>query len=141
MGASAAHALDDGGVGHVDFDHVVELDAGGLHGVGLRNGAWEAVEQKALGAIGLGDALLDQADDDVVADQAAGVHHLLGLHAQRRAGLDGGAQHVAGGDLRDAVLLADEGGLRAFAGTGCAQQDQSHRVPLWMLWRVPSKRE
>ena len=125
--AAAAHALDDGGVGHVDLEHDVELDAGGLHRVGLRDGAREAVEQEAVGAVGLGDALLDQADDDVVADQAAAVHHLLGRHAQRRAGLDGGAQHVAGGDLRDAVLLADHRGLRALAGAGRAQQDQSHR--------------
>ena len=78
-----------------------------LHRLGLRDGAREAVEQEAVGAIGLRDALLDQADDDVVADQAASVHHLLGGQAERRAGLDRGAQHVAGGDLRDAVVLAD----------------------------------
>jgi hypothetical protein len=64
----------------------------------------KAVEQEALGAIGLRQAFLHQADDDVVADQAASVHHLLGGHAQRCARLDGGAQHVAGGDLRDAVV-------------------------------------
>ena len=31
----------------------------------------------------------------------------LACEAERRAGLDGGAQHVAGGDLRDAEALAD----------------------------------
>jgi hypothetical protein len=56
-------------VGHVDLQHDVELDAGGLHRVGLRDGAREAVEQEALGAVGLRQPLLDQADDDVVADQ------------------------------------------------------------------------
>jgi hypothetical protein len=60
---------------------------------------------------------------------AAGVHHLLGRQAQRRAGLDRGAQHVTGGNLRNAIALADEGGLRAFAGARRAQEDQSHRVP------------
>jgi hypothetical protein len=125
-GAAAAHALDDGVVGHVDLQHVVELDAGGLHGVGLRDGAREAVEQEAVGAVGLGDALLDQADDDVVADQRAGVHHLLGGQAQRRAGLDGGAQHVAGGDLRDAVFLADEGRLAC----PCRRRGRPDRISL-----------
>jgi hypothetical protein len=28
--------------------------------------------------------------------------------------------------LRDVVFLANEGGLCAFAGAGCAQQNQSH---------------
>ena len=60
---------------------------------------------------------------------APDVHDGLGLQAERRAGLDGRAQHVAGGDLRDAVLLADEGGLRAFARAGRAQQNQSHGCP------------
>jgi hypothetical protein len=126
MAAPPAHALDDGVEGHVDLQHHVQLDAGGLHGVGLRQGAREAVEQEAVGTVALRDAFLDQADDDVIADQAAAVHHLLGGQAQRRAGLDGGAQHVAGGNLRNAVLLADERGLRAFAGAGGAQKNESH---------------
>ena len=46
-------------------------DAGVLHRVGLRNGARKAVEQIAVRAIGLLQALLDQADDDVVGNQRA----------------------------------------------------------------------
>ncbi len=128
--AAAAHALDDGVEGHVDFQHVVELDAGCLQGVGLWNGAREAVKEEALGAVRLGDAFLNQTDDDVVADQGARVHDGLGLQAQRRARFDRRAQHVAGGDLRDAVFLADERGLRALSGAGGAEQDQSHGSPL-----------
>jgi hypothetical protein len=71
MHATAAHAFDDGVERHVDLEHIVQLDAGGLHRVGLRNGARETVEQEALGAVVLGDAFLDEADDDVVADQGA----------------------------------------------------------------------
>ena len=128
--AAAAHALNDRVERHVDLQHVVELDAGGLHGVGLRDGARKAVEQEALGAVGLGDAFLDQVDDQVIADQTARFHHRLGLQAQWRAGLDSGAQHVAGRDLRNAEFLADESGLRALAGAGRAQQNQSHGSPL-----------
>ena len=50
----------------------------------------------------------------------------LGLQAQRRPGLDGRAQHIACGNLRNAVFLADKGSLRAFSGAGGAQQDQFH---------------
>jgi hypothetical protein len=46
--------------------------------------------------------VLDQADDQAVRHQATRVHVGLGLKAQRRARLDGSAQHVTGGDLRDA---------------------------------------
>ena len=104
-------------------------EAGGLHCIGLGDGAGETIEQEAVGAVGLRDALLDQVDDQVVTDQTTGLHHGLGLQAQGGAGLDRGAQHVAGRDLRDAVFLADEGGLRAFAGTGSTQENQSHRCP------------
>ena len=129
MAAAAAHALDDGLEGHVDFQHVVEVDASFLHGLGLGNGAREAVEQETVGAVVLGDAFLHQVDDQVVADQTARVHDLLGFDAQRGAGLDGGAQHVARGNLRNAVLLADEGGLGALAGAGCAKKNQFHGGP------------
>ena len=124
--APAAHPLDDRRVGDVDLEDVVELDAGRLERVGLDDRAREAVEEEAGGAVGLGDPLLDEAEDDVVADERARVHHLLGRQAERRSGLDGGAQHVAGRDLRDAEAAADEGGLRSLAGARGTQQDQSH---------------
>ena len=130
MRAATAHALDDGVERHIDLEHVVELDPGRLHGFGLGDGAGEAVKQETLGTVALGDAVLDQVDDEVVADQATGVHHLLGLQPQWGAGLDGGAQHVTRGNLRDAVLLANEVGLGAFAGAGGAQQNESHGLVL-----------
>ena len=121
MRAASAHALNDGLKRHVNFQHVINLDAGRFHGVSLRNGPGETVKQKALGAICLGNALFNQVDDQVIADQATGVHDFFGLHAQRGSGLDSGAQHVTGGDLRNAVFLANEGGLCAFASAWGAQ--------------------
>lgn len=91
MRAAPAHALDDGLKGHVDFKHVVELDPGRLHGVGLGDGAGEAIEEETVGAIRLCNAFLDEANDDVVTDQRTGVHHGLGLQPQRRSGLHCGA--------------------------------------------------
>jgi adenylate kinase family enzyme len=44
--AAAAHAFDDGFKGHVDFEHVVEFDAGSFHGVGLGDGAGETVKKR-----------------------------------------------------------------------------------------------
>jgi len=75
------------------------------------------------------NAFLDQADDDVVTDQTTCVHHLLGGEPHFGASLDGGTQHVTRRDLRNAKLLAQKGRLRALAGAGRAQQNQSHVYP------------
>ena len=95
-------------------------------GIGLAEGAREAVEHVARLAVVLLQAVLDQADDDVVGHEAAGIHDLLGLEAQRGARLHRGAQHVAGRDLRNAELLLDEVGLRTLAGARRSQKNQSH---------------
>jgi hypothetical protein len=126
--AAAGHAVDDHGVVDVDLDHVLDAHARGLHRLGLRDRARKAVEEKPAGAIGGEDALLHQPGDDVVGDEVAAVHHRLGREPERRAGLDGAAQHVARRDLRNAVLLRDEARLRALAGTRTTQQDQAHAV-------------
>ena len=108
---------------------MVDLDARGFHRLGLRNGARKSVEQKAPCAIGLGNALFDEVDDEIVADKLTRIHHRLGLYAQRSACLDGSTQHIARGDLRNAVFLANKGRLRAFASTRCAKQNEFHGVP------------
>src|SRR2546423_1275257 len=98
MDAPAAHARDDLFVRNFDPQHVIEIDVGGLHGFGLRDGAREAVEEISLGTIGLPEPLLHQTDDDVIGHQLPGVHHLLRGESERRTRLHRGAQHVAGGD-------------------------------------------
>src|SRR5690606_17569572 len=102
----------------------------------------KAVEQVAVGAIGLLQAIADQADDDLIRNQAAGFHDLLGLQAKGGAGLDGGAQHVAGRDLRNAEALADERRLRSLSGARGAQQNQSHEEfrPEWGPRLSPMRR-
>src|SRR5690606_5583729 len=126
MDAASAHALDDVLVRHHDFDDEVQGDTGFLQGVGLRNGAGEAVEQITVLAIGLLQAVAHQADDDVIGDQFAGIHDFLCLESQWRLGLDGGAQHVAVRDLRNAEFFGNERSLRSLASAGRAEQDQSH---------------
>src|SRR5690606_4176730 len=126
MGAPPAHAHDDLLVGHVDLEHVVDAYPFGLHGLGLRKGAREAVEEEAARAIRRPQALLHERDDDLVRDELPRVHHLLRGGAERRAGLDGRAQHVAGGNLGDAEALAEERRLGALAGAGRAEKYQAH---------------
>ena len=124
--AAARHALDDLGVRDADLEDEVDRHAGGAQGLGLGDRAGEAVEEGAVRAVGLGEALLDETDDDVVGHELALVHHGLGGEAERRAGLDGGAKHVARRNLRNAELLADELGLRALAGARRSDEDKTH---------------
>ena len=124
--APSAHALDDVGVRHLQFHHVLQPDAGFAQGFGLRDGARETVEQVAVLTVGLLQPFLHQADDDVVGHQLALVHHFLGGLAQLGAGLDGGTQHVARGDLGNAELAGDEAGLGTFASARRAKKNQSH---------------
>jgi hypothetical protein len=128
--AAPAHAFDDGFKRYIDLKHVIQLDAGRLHGISLRDGARKAVKQEPFGTVGLGNALLDQIDDQVVADQGARVHDFFGFNAQLRAGFDSRTEHIASGNLGNTVLLADEGRLRPLARARRAQQYQSHGCPL-----------
>ena len=130
MHAATAHALDNLGIGHINLKHVVQGDPGNLHGLGLGKRARETVKQITGLAVALQQSVLNQTDDDVVGDQTASVHHLFGLDAEGRAGLDRCSQHVTGGNLRNSVLFANEFGLCPFTGAWCAEQNQSHYSPL-----------
>ena len=68
----------------------------------------------------------DDRDDDVVRDELAPIHDVLGLQPDRRTGLDRGAQHVAGGELHDPVLGDEALSLRPLPGPRRAEQYQPH---------------
>ena len=144
--AATRHAFDDFGVGHADFEHEVKRNAGVEERLGLRDRAGEAVEEEALFAVGLREAFLDEADDDVVRHELTRVHHLLGGETEGRARLDGGAKHVARGDLGNAELFGDELGLGALAGTGRPDKNETHgsrsvvRVVVRKIRRTVKKR-
>ena len=92
---------------------------------------------KPFFGVGLVDALVDDADDDVVGDQRARFHHRFGLEADRRARRHRGAQHVAGRELRNAVFLHQPRRLGAFAGARRPEQDQPHLfLPLSLALRI-----
>src|SRR6185369_7972738 len=112
------------------FDHAIEAAAAaGENAVkrgGLGFGARIAVEDGAGVRPHRIELFPDQCRDDLVRDQLAAFHHGLRLEADRRAGLDGRAQHVAGGELPHAVALDEPLGLRALACARRPQQDDVH---------------
>jgi len=58
--------------------------------------------------------------------QAARGHDVLGLDADRRLRRHRGAQHIAGGELNDAVALNQPLGLRSLARPRRPEKNQSH---------------
>ena len=100
-----------------------------VQGHSLGNGAREAVHDEAWLAVGPAQAAADDLDHDVVGDVLAGREDGLRLPAKGRAGRDLGAQHVAGGDVRDAEVRAQHVGLGPLATTGGAVQEEVHRAP------------
>ncbi len=83
-----------------------------------------------VSAAKLVERLADDAGDDLVRDELAGLHHGLGLEADRRAGLDGGTQHVAGRKLDHAALGDQALRLGALARSRRSQQNDVHHRSL-----------
>ena len=79
--AAAGHAGLDHGVRDLDRNDTVEMDARRLEGFCLRDRAGHTVEDEPVRTVRLGDPFRDDADDDIVRNQLAGVHKALGLEA------------------------------------------------------------
>src|SRR3546814_20449077 len=99
--------------------------------IGLRRGARIAVEDHRDVAAKLVEPLADQPRDDRIGDEFAGVHHRLGLEADRGSRLDRGAQHVARRELHPAMLLPETRRLRSLPRPRRAQPNdvQTPRAP------------
>jgi hypothetical protein len=108
--------------------------AGGQHAIerlGLRHGAREAVEDKAVRAIRLGDPRCQHLDNYVVGNELAGFHDHLDSRSERAARDNRGSQHVAGRELHDPVRLFEPLRLSALASARRPKKDQVHqRRPL-----------
>ena len=114
VGAAQANALNQHAVGHFKLNKSISFDANVSHGLCLGSGAGETVEEPALGLdLRLTKLGLDHADDNVVRNQGALGHILLGLLAEGSAVLDLLTQDVASADVNDAKGLGNELTLRA----------------------------
>ena len=126
MYATTNNTVNDQLVRHVELEHVVHVDARFFHGISLRNGAWEAVQQETVTAVFLSNALFDQSDNQLVGHQLACVHDVFRLFTQLGARFNSGAQHITGGDLRNTVFLHDELSLSSFTRARSAKQNNTH---------------
>jgi len=98
----------------------------GIKPLGLRERPGVPVEEKAAGAVALGQAVLHQPVHQVVGNERARVRVGPELEPQRGLVANRGSDDVAGRDLRHAQHAADRLCLRALAGSRCAEQDDVH---------------
>src|SRR5262245_5293295 len=130
LGDAFLNAFEQGTLVHLELDDGVELEAlfleHAIERVRLRHRARKTIEDKAPVRIGLLDARGDDRHHHVVGHEFAARHHLLGAHADRRAGLGRGTQHLTGRKLHQTMLGDEPLRLRAFAGPRRAEQYQPH---------------
>ena len=114
---TTTHAIHNGFIRHINFEHVINCHAGLFHRISLRQRARKTIKQIAIGAVRFFQTIFDQTDDDVIRHQATRIHHLLGSQAKRCAGFDRCPKHVAGRNLGNVETFFDVGRLRALTGT------------------------
>lgn len=78
-GPASGHALDYRLVRYLDRQRAVDIDTCLLKRFGLRDGSGHTVEDIAVFAVGLGKALVDDADNDIVGNELAAFHIRLSL--------------------------------------------------------------
>src|ERR1700716_889109 len=106
------------------IQRTLELAEHSVQGLRLRHRPGKPVQDKAGFGVGLGEAVPDDVDDQLVRDELASVEVGAYPLAQRRPGLDLRPKNVARGNRRNAVLFRQPGCLRAFARSGRPEQDE-----------------
>src|SRR5215470_3389598 len=130
LGDPLLDAFEQSALVHLELDDGVELEAllpeHAVERMRLRHRARETIEDEAPARIGLIDARGDDRHHHLVGHEFAARHHFLGAHADRRAGLGRGTQHLTGRKLHQTMLGDEPLRLRAFAGPRRAEQYQPH---------------
>ena len=108
-GKPSREPVNQGVLVDVELDHVVEpaivLCQHLIKRLRLRQRSGETVENKAVTAIWLPDAVGDHVDDDIVGDELAGIHDALDAQPELAPRKGRGPQHVSGGELSNPVVL------------------------------------
>ena len=100
---------------------MVDADALGFQGFRLSQRAGHAVQNEALCAVALSHPVGNDAEDQLIGNQRAFVHVLLGLFSQLRAVGHGLTEHVPGRDGGNGELLNKKLCLCSLPGAGSAQ--------------------
>src|SRR6185295_12966183 len=118
---------------HDGVERLAGLAEHSAQGLCLHDRAGKPIENEAALRVGLREPLADDAEHRLIVHQLAEVHEGLGMQAERRTVLHGGAQQIPRGNLRNGMAHGETLRLRALTRAGRAQQNNSHdgeRPPL-----------
>jgi len=133
------HALHEKLVVDVQVDDLVNADVlllqQAVQDLCLVDSSGETVQDKALVALRALDGIGNNASNNLITNQLAGIHERLSLQADLSAVLDGISEHVAGGQVAQAVLLLDSGSLGSLSSTGRTEKDSSpaNKKDVWEI--------
>ena len=119
-GPASGHALDYRLVRYLDRQRAVDIDTCLLKRFGLRDGSGHTVEDIAVFAVGLGKALVNDADNDIVGNELAAFHIRLSLQTYGRAVFHGSTEDIAGRNGGDREHAAQYLSLSTFTCAGSA---------------------
>ncbi len=139
MYASPAHSFYDFLVRHSNLDNEINGNIRFAERFSLGNRPRKTVKQKPPGTVIVRDTLFDELDDDVVGHQRARVHDSFYAPPERRALLNGGAEHVSGRNLRNIKRIANELCLGALSRTRWSYEYDSH-TPFSLLFCAITRR-
>ena len=129
---ATSHALDEQLVVDVQVDHLVDADILLLQetvkDLGLVDSSGKAVQDESLGALRATDSIGNNTSHNFITDELASIHERLSLQADLSSVLDGVSEHVTRGQVAQAVLFLDSGGLSTLAGSGRAEEDSTPAV-------------
>mmetsp|Transcript_869 Transcript_869/g.1700 ORF Transcript_869/g.1700 Transcript_869/m.1700 type:complete len:327 (+) Transcript_869:191-1171(+) len=135
---SPANAFFEDRVGNFESDDLRDtFTRSGEHFVqsgSLFQSAGETVKDKPVVAVLVSDALLDNVNNDFVGDETSRVHQTFDSAAERGVRSSDFSQHITGGELRNADLIVDLGGLRPFASSWGAKQDHDLTRPVFCVF-------
>ena len=133
-GTAARDALDQQLGFDVELHHGIERlpDAcqHAIEALSLQDRAREPIEDEPAAGVGFGKPLAHHTEHGRIVDELAGIHDGLGATTQFGTVAHMGAQQVSCRDLRDTMALDEALGLRALAGTGRTEENDSHEREL-----------
>ncbi len=129
-GPASGYAARELAVVHVHLHHGIQrlsqLAEQGVEGLRLRNVARKAVEDEPGLRVRLAQPLTDHAEHNVVIDEPARIHGRFRFNAKLSAFANRCTQQISRGDLGDTVTVDKTLRLRALAGAGRAQENDTH---------------
>lgn len=127
-------SLDKQLVVDVQVDHLVDADVlllqKAVQNLSLVDGSGKPIKDETLGALRALNSLGHNTGNHIITNKLTSVHDRLGLQAHLSASLDGLSEHVAGGQVAQAVLILNSRSLGSLSSTRRTEEDGTPTIQI-----------